>query len=95
MSLLVEDLRSRRVVRVAVGYILTAAVVLIALMMVEAALGLPDWTIRMVAGLSFFALPFLLVVIWALEDQGPATPRQRRVGVPGMVGATPRTDRIP
>jgi hypothetical protein len=94
--LLWEDLRNRRVVRVGVAYVFVAAALLVGLGTIEAAVGLPDWTIRMVAGLSFFALPFLLVMIWALEDGGPESPRaQQRVGVAGMFGATSRTDRTP
>ena len=95
MSLLVEDLRKRRVVRVAVAYVLTTVAVLLALGVVEAAFGLPAWTVRMVAGVSFFAMPFLLVLIWALEDHGPEnTPRLKR-RVVGALGPTSRTDRTP
>jgi hypothetical protein len=96
MSLLVEDLRNRRVVRVGVAYVLTTVGLLLAMGMVEAWVGLPDWAVRMVAGAAFFGLPFLLVMIWALDDNGPETARGRR-RVPAPIGAlaTIRTDRIP
>jgi hypothetical protein len=71
MSLLMEDLRSRRTVRVAVRYLLSAAGVLTALAVVESLVGLPDWTLRMVAGAAFVVLPFVLVMTWALENHGP------------------------
>jgi hypothetical protein len=66
-----EDLRKRRVWRVAVRYLLTAIAILISLGVVEAMLGLPEWTIRMVAGAAFVAMPFVIVLTWALEDPGP------------------------
>jgi hypothetical protein len=96
MSLLVEDLRNRRVVRVGVAYVLTTVGLLLSMGMVEAWVGLPDWAVRMVAGAAFFGLPFLLVLIWALDDNGPENPRGRR-RVPAPIGAlaTIRTDRIP
>jgi hypothetical protein len=71
MSLLMEDLRNRRTVRVAVGYLLTAAGVFAALAVVESLVGLPDWTVRMVAGTAFVMLPFVLVLTWALSNHGP------------------------
>ena len=63
--------------RVAVEYVLVAAGLLLTLGMVEARFGLPDWTLRKVAAISSFALPFLLVLIWALEDHGPQRARVR------------------
>ena len=96
MNLLVQDLRNRRVVRVAVAYVLTVVGLLLALGVVEAWVGLPDWTVRMVAGAAFFGLPFLLVMIWALDDTGPENPKgRRRVVAPMGALATTRTDRIP
>jgi hypothetical protein len=80
MSLLLDDLRKRRVVRVAIAYLLTAIGLVMAVSLVEAAVGLPDWAVRMVAGTSFVALPFVLVMIWALDDHGPVNvkPLRRR-----------------
>jgi hypothetical protein len=94
MSLLVDDLRNRRVVRVAVAYVLVAVALVLGLGMIQAAVGLPEWTVRMVAAVSFFAMPFLLVLIWALEDHGPESPRVKR-RVVGALGPTSRTDRTP
>ena len=71
MGLLLEDLRKRRVVRVAIAYLLTAIGVVIALAFVQVFVGLPPWTIRMVAGIAFVVMPFVLVLTWALEDHGP------------------------
>jgi hypothetical protein len=80
MSLLVEDLRNRRTVRVAIGYLAVAAVLITALALVESWVGLPDWTMRMVAGTAFVMMPFVLVLTWALENNGPENlkPLRRR-----------------
>ena len=78
MSLLIDDLRKRRIVRVAIRSLLTAVGVVLTLALVEAFVGLPDWTIRMVAGAAFVGMPFVLVLIWALEDHGPENLRVAR-----------------
>ena len=71
MSLLVEDLKNRRVVRVGVGYLLTALGLLLSIGIVSRLVPLPEWTLRMVGGIAFIALPFVLVLTWALENTGP------------------------
>jgi hypothetical protein len=71
MSLLMDDLRKRRVVRVAVAYLLTSIGLVLSVALIEAFVGLPDWAVRMVAGAAFVGMPFVLVIIWALEDHGP------------------------
>jgi hypothetical protein len=78
MSLLLDDLRKRRVVKVAVGYLLTAAIVLLALAALGLWVTLPEWTMRLVAGTAFVMLPFVLVMTWALEDHGPENLRGMR-----------------
>lgn len=84
MRLLLEDLRKRRVVRVAVAYVLAATVLLLSLGLVERWIGLPDWTLRMVGGAAFVMLPFVLVITWALENKGPENvkPSRRPVSAP-------------
>jgi hypothetical protein len=78
MSLLVEDLRNRRTVKVAIGYLAAAALLITALALVESWVGLPDWTMRMVAGVAFVMMPFVLVMTWALENHGPENPKRIR-----------------
>jgi F0F1-type ATP synthase assembly protein I len=71
MSLLLDDLRKRRVVRVAIVYLLVAVAAVLTVALVEVALGLPDWTLRAVAGAAFVVMPFVLVMTWALDNHGP------------------------
>jgi hypothetical protein len=78
MGLLIDDLKKRRVVRVAIGYSLAAIGVLLMVALIEGFVGLPDWTLRMVAGAAFVVMPFVLVMTWALEDHGPENARVRR-----------------
>ena len=78
MSLLIDDLKKRRVVTVGIRYLLTAIGLVLSVALVEAWVGLPDWTLRMVAGAAFVGLPFVLVLIWALEDHGPENVKARR-----------------
>jgi hypothetical protein len=78
MNELVQDLRSRRVVRVALGYVVTAFALLLPMGIATPWLGLPEWTVQMLAGIAFFTLPFVLVLIWALDDVGPQDPRMMR-----------------
>ena len=78
MSLLVEDLRSRWVVRVGIAYVLTALGLVMSLGVVSAWLGLPRWAVRLVAGAAYVVMPFVLVLTWALEDRGPESARVPR-----------------
>jgi heme A synthase len=78
MSLLIDDLKKRRVWRVGVRYLLTAVGLVILLGFIQAFVGMPDWTIRMVAGAAFVVMPFVLVLTWALENHGPENQRVAR-----------------
>ncbi len=71
MSLLMEDLRHRRIVRVGIAYLLISFGLLCPVGLVGAWLELPEWTMRLVALFTFTMLPFVLLVIWALDDHGP------------------------
>ena len=73
MRLLVEDLKNRRVVRVAIRYLLTSLGLLLAIGIVSRLFPVPEWTLRMVGGIAFILLPFVLVLTWALENTGPQT----------------------
>ena len=78
MSILMEDLKQRRIVRVAVAYLLASFGLLCSLGVVDAWLLLPDWTMRLAGLVVFTTLPFVLLMIWALDDHGPAKLRVAR-----------------
>lgn len=78
MSLLMKDLKQRRIVRVAVAYMLVSVGLLCSVGMASAWLQLPEWTMRLVALCAFTMLPFVLVLIWALDDHGPTNLRVAR-----------------
>lgn len=71
MSLLLDDLRKRRVVKVAIAYVLAAAALLLVVSAADDWFRLPEWTLRLVAAAAFVMMPFVLVMTWALEDHGP------------------------
>ena len=64
---LLSELKRRNVFRVAVAYVLVAWVVLQIADVLFPALALPEWTIRLVAGVLILGLPIALVLAWAYE----------------------------
>jgi hypothetical protein len=78
MGLLIQDLKERRIVRVAIAYFLIAVGLLSSVGILGAALPLPEWTWRLAALATFTLLPFVLVLTWALEDHGPDNLRVAR-----------------
>lgn len=62
-----QELRRRNVIRVAFAYVLAAWVLLQIADVLFPALGLPEWTIRLVAGLLILGLPLALFFAWAFE----------------------------
>ena len=63
----IQELRRRNVVRVAIAYVLVAWVLLQIADVLFPALGLPEWTIRLVAGLLILGFPLALFFAWAFE----------------------------
>ncbi len=64
---LVEELKRRKVVRVAVVYAATGFVVLQAADIMLPRLGVPDWAMSLVVVLTVLGFPIALVLAWALE----------------------------
>ena len=62
-----EELRKRRVPRVAVAYVVVAAVIVEAASVVFPALLLPEWAVRLVVALSVLGFPLAVVLAWALD----------------------------
>lgn len=67
MAGLLEELRRRNVIRVAIGYGVLAWVVLQITDLVAPALHLPDWTLTLVTFLGIVGFPFALFFAWAFE----------------------------
>ena len=73
---LIEELKRRKVVRVAVVYAATGFVVLQAADIMLPRLGVPDWAMSLVVVLTVLGFPIALVLTWALE----VTPDGHRLG---------------
>lgn len=82
-----EELKRRKVVRVAMVYGGVAFAVLEGADMVFPRLGLPDWTITLVMMLAIFGFPVALVLSWAFDITRGGVERTEPVGE----GATPTT----
>ncbi len=63
----VEDLKRRRVVRVAIAYMVVAWLVIQVAETVLPALGLPDWTVTLVIVLAILGFPVAVSLAWALQ----------------------------
>jgi len=70
-----EELRRRKVIRVAVVYLVAAWVAVEVASVVFPALLLPEWTSRLVVALALLGFPVALVLAWAFEVK-PERPRQ-------------------
>jgi len=67
MSRFYQELKRRKVIRVAIVYVLVAWVVVEVASVMFPGLLLPDWSVRLVIGLAVIGFPIALVMAWALE----------------------------
>ena len=67
MASLLEELKRRNVIRVAVGYLVLAWVVLQITDLVAPALRLPEWTLSFVTFVGIIGFPFALFFAWIFE----------------------------
>ncbi len=67
MASLLEELKRRNVIRVAVGYLVLAWIVLQITDLVAPALRLPEWTLSFVTFIGIIGFPFALFFAWAFE----------------------------
>jgi TolB-like protein/Tfp pilus assembly protein PilF len=81
----IEELKRRKVVRVAVVYAATAFVVLQAADLLATGLSLPEWVFPVVTVLLVLGFPVALVLGWALELSPEGI--RRTEAAPGMRGA--------
>ena len=64
---LIRELRDRHVFRVLVLYVVVGSGVIEAADLLFPRLGLPEWTVQLVLGLTVVGLPMALVLAWAFE----------------------------
>jgi len=62
-----QELKRRKVIRVAIVYALVAWVVVEVASVMFPGLLLPDWSVRLVIGLAIIGFPIALVLAWAIE----------------------------
>jgi TolB-like protein len=63
----IDEIRRRKVVRVALVYVATAFAVVQAADVMLPRMGVPDWVTNLVVALAVLGLPIALVLAWALE----------------------------
>lgn len=64
---LVEELRRRRVLQVALGYLVGAWIIVEVADVAFPRLGLPDWTVTLVLALVILGLPLTLILAWVFQ----------------------------
>lgn len=62
-----QELKQRKVIRVAIVYVVIAWLVVEVASVMFPGLLLPDWTVRLVIGLAILGFPVALVLAWAIE----------------------------
>ena len=75
----IDELKRRNVIRVGIAYVIVAWVVLQIADVLFPILTLPDWAIRMVAGLLIVGFPLALFFAWAFELTPEGIKRERDV----------------
>ena len=78
----IDELRRRRVIRVALVYLVAAWVIIQVAQTVFPALLLPDWAVSLVVILTVFGFPVALILAWAYQvDHEDADPRATGVQI--------------
>ncbi len=75
----IDELKRRNVIRVGIAYVIVAWVVLQIADVLFPILTLPDWAIRLVAGLLIIGFPLALFFAWAFELTPDGIKREREV----------------
>ena len=79
MSGIYTELKRRNVFRVVIAYTLVAWILLQIADVLFPALSLPDWTVRLVAGLLVLGFPLALFFAWVYELTPEGLKRERDV----------------
>lgn len=86
----VKELRRRHVVRIAVGYAISAFIALQAADLLFPALRLPDWTYSLVVGLALVGFPVALALAWAVEITPEGIRRDEGARISESAATSPR-----
>lgn len=87
----IEELKRRRVFRVAAVYLGSGYVILEASDMIFPRLGLPDWTVSFVMGLLALGLPVAIILAWAFEVTPDGLARAQKTKVKQNTDQKPLT----
>src|SRR5256885_10067616 len=74
MSGFFEELRRRKVYRVAAAYIIAAGFIIQIASAIFPAWGLPDWAFRFLVTLFFIGLPTAFILAWVFDVTPPGIP---------------------
>jgi hypothetical protein len=77
-----NELRRRKVIRVAVVYVVSAWIAVEAASVIFPALLFPEWTSRMVVALALIGFPVAVGLAWAFEIRPEGTPPLENTAVP-------------
>ncbi|MCG8506659.1 MAG: hypothetical protein MI755_18785 [Sphingomonadales bacterium] len=84
-----QELKRRKVIRVAAVYVVVAAAIMELASNMMPALRLPDWSVTLVAVLLIVGLPLCVIIAWAYET-GPEVAADAVAGEAGEGGTTGR-----
>jgi TolB-like protein/Flp pilus assembly protein TadD len=90
----IEELRRRRVFRVAAVYLGSAFVLLEASEMIFPRMGLPDWTVSFVLGVLALGFPIAVILAWAFEVTPDGLNRARNTNEKQTTAEKPLTSNM-
>ena len=90
-----SELRRRHVIRVAIIYVVVGIGVIEAADLLFPRLGLPNWAVQLVLGLTLVGFPIALVLAWALELTPDGPRSQASVDVPAAPPEPTPTPGVP
>ena len=79
-SAFLGELKKRKVIRVAVAYVVVAWAIMEGGELIFQALGLPDWTVTLLVVLALLGFPLVVVLAWAFELTPDGLQRDRAGG---------------
>lgn len=87
MSSFFEELKGRKVYRVAVAYVIAAGGIIQLASAVFPAWEVPNWALRLVVLLLLAAFPIALILAWAFDVTPPGYPNDTKAASRSRTGA--------